>query len=39
MSEEKVVNEEVMSEEELDVVAGGTAKQVALDAMNIHWLE
>lgn len=39
MLEEKVVNDEVMSEEELDEVAGGTSRQIARDADNIRWLE
>lgn len=39
MSEEKIMNEEVMSEEELDEVAGGTWGQVARDADNIRYLE
>ena len=39
MLEEKIMDNEVMNEEELNEISGGTYGQVADDAANIRWLE
>lgn len=39
MAEEKIINEEIMSEDELDEVAGGSTREIQDDANRLRALE